>query len=150
MKHGQNSYPVLGSFMRSLGFFDGKNLDFWRIGSKPFLWRILKTGEKATRICSAHHSLHVALCTSPSARHSLHVTPCTSLPARRSLYAAPCTSLSARRSLHTLCTSLSARQSLHTHTHTLHDLYWVDLYTLCMLLPARHSLHVTLCIRTRT
>jgi hypothetical protein len=23
--------------MRSLSFFDGKNLDFWRIGSKPFL-----------------------------------------------------------------------------------------------------------------
>jgi len=27
-------------------FFDGKNLDFCRIGSKPFLWRILKTGER--------------------------------------------------------------------------------------------------------
>ena len=34
-------------FYAESGFFDGKNLDFWQIGSKPFLWRILKTGEKA-------------------------------------------------------------------------------------------------------
>ena len=38
---------VIGLFYADSGFFDGKNLDFWRIGSKPFLWRILKTGEKA-------------------------------------------------------------------------------------------------------
>jgi hypothetical protein len=37
----------IGLFYADSGFFDGKNLDFWRIGSKPFLWRILKTGEKA-------------------------------------------------------------------------------------------------------
>jgi hypothetical protein len=37
----------IGLFYAESGFFDGKNLDFWRIGSKPFLWRILKTGEKA-------------------------------------------------------------------------------------------------------
>ena len=34
-------------FYADSGFFDGKNRVFWRIGSKPFLWRILKTGEKA-------------------------------------------------------------------------------------------------------
>ena len=37
----------IGLFYAESGFFDGKNLDFWRIGSKPFLWRILKTGGKA-------------------------------------------------------------------------------------------------------
>ena len=34
-------------FYADSGFFDGKNRVLWRIGSKPFLWRILKTGEKA-------------------------------------------------------------------------------------------------------
>ena len=37
----------IGLFYADSGFFDGKNRVFWRIGSKPFLWRILKTGEKA-------------------------------------------------------------------------------------------------------
>ena len=37
----------IGLFYAESGFFDGKNRVFWRIGSKPFLWRILKTGEKA-------------------------------------------------------------------------------------------------------
>ncbi len=37
----------IGLFYAESGFFDGKNLDLWRIGSKPFLWRILKTGGKA-------------------------------------------------------------------------------------------------------
>ena len=36
-----------GLFYGDSGFFDGKNFDFWPIGSKPFLWRILKTGGKA-------------------------------------------------------------------------------------------------------
>ncbi len=50
MKHG-HSYPV---FYAESGFFDGKNLDFWRIGSKPFLWRILKTGKR-------RYALHITL-----------------------------------------------------------------------------------------
>ena len=37
----------IGLFYADSGFFDGKNRVFWRIGSKPFLWGILKTGEKA-------------------------------------------------------------------------------------------------------
>ncbi|MFN9687179.1 MAG: hypothetical protein ACK583_18175, partial [Cyanobacteriota bacterium] len=37
----------IGLFYAESGFFDGKNLDFWRIGSNPFLCRILKTGGTA-------------------------------------------------------------------------------------------------------
>ena len=61
----------IGLFYAESGFFDGKNLDFWRIGSKPFLWRILKTGEKA-------RSRHVTepLCISPREKVEREVLSC--------------------------------------------------------------------------
>jgi hypothetical protein len=81
----------IGLFYADPGFFDGKNRVFWRIGSKPFLWRILKTGQKARcrnviePLCISENVIE-PLCISEKVEREVHSIHAQNAPQASNLY----------------------------------------------------------------